>query len=194
MSRENMEIGRGVRTSVNVSTQARRRTLPERIFVRFPALVRTFALAWSRLPPRSRLRRALTARLVRQGTEAGNRRDFDLLFAGFDPEVEFQMAVNPDFGFTAPDVVGVHRGQESYRRMLERLTETWEDLAFQPEEVIDYGDRVLSVGRLTGHARHTGIALDGPLFQLITVRRGLVVRQQDFVDRAEALEAAGLRE
>ncbi len=166
----------------------------ERFLVRSPVLARLVTLVWSRLPPRSRLRRGLTARLVRQGTEAGNRRDFDVLFLGFDPEIEFQMAVNPDFGFTAPDVVGLHRGQESYRRMLERLTETWEDLAFQPEEVIDYGDRVLCVGRLTGHASHTGIALDGPLFQVVTVRRGLVVRQQDFVDREDALEAAGLRE
>jgi hypothetical protein len=30
-----------------------------------------------------------------------------------------------------------------------------------------------------------------PVFQLFTTRRGLVVRQEDFLDRAKALEAAG---
>jgi ketosteroid isomerase-like protein len=183
-----------MRTPVTVSRETRRRTLDERIFVRFPVLFRAVALALSRLRPRSRLRRAFIARVVRQGTEAGNRRDFDLLFVGFDPAIEFEMAENPDFGFTAPDVVGVHRGREGYRRMLQRLTETWEDLAFEPEEIIDFGDKLITAGRLKGHARYTGIAIDGPLFQLVTLRRGLVVRQQDFVDRQEALEAAGLSE
>jgi hypothetical protein len=30
------------------------------------------------------------------------------------------------------------------------------------------------------------------VFQLFKVRRGLVVRQEDFLDRSEALKAAGL--
>jgi hypothetical protein len=33
-----------------------------------------------------------------------------------------------------------------------------------------------------------------PVFQLFTVRRGLVVRQEDFLDRSKALEAAAPRE
>jgi hypothetical protein len=33
-----------------------------------------------------------------------------------------------------------------------------------------------------------------PVFQLFKLRRGLVVRQEDFLDRSKALEAAGLRE
>ncbi len=32
------------------------------------------------------------------------------------------------------------------------------------------------------------------VFQLYTIRQGLSVSQRDFVDRAEAFEAAGLRE
>jgi hypothetical protein len=32
------------------------------------------------------------------------------------------------------------------------------------------------------------------MFQVYTLRRGLVVKQEDFADRGEALEAAGLRE
>jgi ketosteroid isomerase-like protein len=131
---------------------------------------------------------------MRQAQEAGIRRDFELLFIRFDPEIEFEMAENPAFGFVAPDVVGVHRGRESYLRVFQLVTEAWEDLMFEPHEVIDFGDQLLTAGRITGHARHTRIALDRPLFQLFTVRRGLVVRQRDFVDRERALEAAGLSE
>jgi hypothetical protein len=72
MSWENVEIVRGVRTRVSISTQNRRRTLDERIFVLFPALARLVLSGWSRLPPRSRLRRAFLARLLRQGNEAVN--------------------------------------------------------------------------------------------------------------------------
>jgi ketosteroid isomerase-like protein len=194
MSQENVEIARGVRTPVTVSTETRPRRLDERILVRFPALLRPLGLVWSRLPPRSRLRRAMNARLMRQAQEAGIRRDFELLFLRFDPEIEFEMAENPAFGFVAPDVVGVHRGRESYLRVFQLVTEAWEDLKFEPNEVIDFGDQLLTAGRITGHARHTGIALDTPLFQLFTVRRGLVLRQRDFVDRDRALEAAGLSE
>jgi hypothetical protein len=38
------------------------------------------------------------------------------------------------------------------------------------------------------------VAVSEPVFQLFKFRRGSVVRQEDFRDRAEALEAAGLRE
>ena len=36
------------------------RSLDERLFVRFPALYRSFAAFWSRLPKRSRLRRLIS--------------------------------------------------------------------------------------------------------------------------------------
>jgi ketosteroid isomerase-like protein len=104
------------------------------------------------------------------------------------------MAENPAFGFVAPDAVGVHRGRGGYRRLFQLVTEVWEDLRFEPDEVVDFGDKLLTAGRITGHARHTKIALDAPLFQLVTVRGGVVVRQRDYMDREKALQAAGLRD
>jgi ketosteroid isomerase-like protein len=194
MSEENVEIVRGVRTPLAVPPETRRRTLEERLFIRFPGLVRRLACAWSRLPPRSRLRRATLSRFGRQGSEATNRRDFDLLLLFFDPEIEFQLPASPVGGFVPPDLLGVHRGLQGYLRVWEGLIEAWDDLRLEPEEIIDFGDRLLAGGRVTGHGRHTGIALDQPLFQVFTLRRGLVIRQQDFAVRDKALEAAGLRE
>jgi hypothetical protein len=78
--------------------------------------------------------------------------------------------------------------------MWEGLIEAWEDLRLEPEEAMDLGDRLLIAGRVKGHGRHSGIPIDQPLFQLFTLRRGLVIRQQDFAERNQALEAAGLKE
>jgi ketosteroid isomerase-like protein len=194
MPQENVEIVRGVRTPVTVSTETRRRTLDERIFVLFPALLPMLASAWSRLPPRSRLRRAWISRIVRQGCEAANRRDFELLFLLIEPEIEFQYGDgSPVGGFVPPDQLGVHRGYEAYRRLWGAGDEAWDDLKLQHEEVIDFGDRLIAAGRRTGHGRSTGISLNEPVFQVVTLRRGMVIRQEDFADRDKALEAAGLR-
>jgi ketosteroid isomerase-like protein len=193
MSRENVETVGGVRTPVNVSSKTRRRTLDERIFVRFPVLARAVTLGWSRLPPRSRLRRTLTARIWRSGIEAANRRDFDVVLLAMDPAFEFEMTESLAGGYVPPDLVGVHRGHEGFLHVWQRLFEAW-DLKFESEEIIDFGDRLVVAGRVTARGRHSGIALDQPLFQVVTIRRGLFARQQDFIDREEALEAAGLRE
>ena len=192
MSRENVKLVRGVRTPVTVSSETSR-TLDQRIFIRFPVLARAVSRGWSRLPPRSRIRRALTAQIWRSGIEAANRRDFDVLLLALDPAFEIELTESVAGGYTLPDLVGVHRGHEGYLRVWERLVEVWE-LKIETEEVIDFGDRLLTVGRATARGRRTGIALDTPLFSVITIRRGLFARQQDFSDRDEALEAVALTE
>lgn len=189
---QNVKVVRGVRTPVSISMENRRRTLDERIFVLFPALARFLFSVFSRLPPRSHLRRAWLSRVIRQGCEAANRRDFDLLFVGFDQEIEFHPAPSLVDGHLPPDQIGVHRGHDGYFRMWQGLLEAWDDLKLEPEEAIDCGDWLLVAAQITGHGRYSGIALDIPLFQVINLRRGLVARQRDFADREQALEAAGL--
>ena len=193
MSREHLDAIGGVRTSITRPSEIRRRTLDERIFVRFPGLVRVVASAWSRLPPGSRLRRAYLSRVVRHGFAAANRRDFDVVVLALEPDMEFQIADSPAARFLPPDLLGVHRGPDGYRWVWERGLEALE-YTIHCEEVIDLGDRLFVAGRQRGHGRSSGIALDLPLFQLYTLRRGLVVRQVDFSDAEEALEAVGLSE
>ncbi len=160
-------------------------------FRRLPASRSRFGRACR---PYSRLRRAWLSRTVRQGSEAANRRDFELLFVGLDPRIEFEMPESLVGGYVPPDLVGVHRGHDGYLRLWESMVEAWPDLRLEPEEVIDLGDRLLVAGRVKAHGSHSGIALDDPMFQLFTLRRGLVVRQKDFAERDQALEAAGLSE
>jgi ketosteroid isomerase-like protein len=58
--------------------------------------------------------------------------------------------------------------------------------------LIDLGDRLIGVIRMSGHGTVSGVPVSQRVFSVYTFRRGLVVKQEDFGDRGEALEAAGL--
>ena len=190
---EGKQVIRGVRTRIAVPPEPTKRTLDEHLFVRFPLLLRALASAWSRLPPKSRLRQAWIARIGARGCAAGNRRDFELLVAILDSEIEYEPP--PAFGGlgSLPDLQGVQRGPSSYVGVWEKTTDAWPDLRLEFEEIIDFDDQMLGVGRLSGHGGATGIPMDEPICQLIGLRHGMVVRQRDFGDLDSALEAAGHR-
>jgi hypothetical protein len=189
MSRESAQ---GRRIPFDASRAAKQhRTLDERLFVRFPALYRRAAYRWSRLPRESRLRRRLLVRAIAQGTSAANRRDFDVLMLGLDPAIDYRTVTGPR-GSVPPDIVGHHHGHAGYREMWRAMMEGFEDLALEPRELLDFGDHVIGVTRLSGHGTGSGIPLDNQfLFQVFTFQRGLVIKQEDFGSREEALEAVG---
>jgi hypothetical protein len=61
-------------------------------------------------------------------------------------------------------------------------------------EFIDRGDKVLAHARFGGKARHTGIELDFSVCHVLTIRDGMTVSLEMYVDKSTALEAAGLSE
>jgi hypothetical protein len=87
MSPENTTTLRGVRYGVSLprGRGSQRRTLDERLYVRFPRLLSRIGQAWMRLPSSSRLRRSMLTRLIQRGCAAANRRDFDLLMVASIP-------------------------------------------------------------------------------------------------------------
>jgi ketosteroid isomerase-like protein len=67
-----------------------------------------------------------------------------------------------------------------------------EDYRLTVEDVEDLdGDRVLAAIALAGRGKDSGARLDGHLYQVVTLRDGLVARIQEFTTRDEALEAGG---
>jgi hypothetical protein len=74
------------------------------------------------------------------------------------------------------------------------VLESFEDVRLDPEEVLDFGGRFLVTIKVTGHGAGSGLPVSQAQFQVFTMRRGLIVRQDDFQDRAEALAAMGLPE
>ena len=63
-----------------------------------------------------------------------------------------------------------------------------------PVELIDAGDKVITVVQVGGAGTASQIALDDQIAFIQTFKNGLVVREQTFRNREEALEAAGLSE
>ena len=191
MSQQNVEIVRGAPISLPPLSEgaSRHRTLDERLRVRFPGLFRLLADALMRLPPRSRLRRLMLARAVGRVYAAANRRDFDLVLAGWDPRSEYR----PSGELMPPDLEAVFYGHDGYLRLWRYWLDAFEDIRWDPEEILDFGDRFLVTTRQSGHGSGSGVAVSEPVFQLFTLRRGLVVSQEDFLDRSKALEAAAQR-
>jgi ketosteroid isomerase-like protein len=184
MSQKNVEV---VRQPVSVRPQPRR-SLEERLGVRFSAALAFLNRAVLRLSARSRLRRAIRRRAVQLAYEAANRGDYEAAFMLHDPDVELMVPTQ----FTALGFDTRYRGRQERIDFQRRWTAEWGEVRFEPEEVIDLGARVLVIARMTGSGLGSGAAVDNEWATLITFSAGRIIREQDFVDHREALEAAGL--
>lgn len=180
---------RGVRSPLpRLSKRAAgRRSIDERLVVRFPAPFHRLSAAALRLRPRSGLRRAILARSMVRAYAAANRRDFELILAFNDPDA-YEYRPSPDL--LPPDMETAYYGHAGYLRFWKLWLDAFENIRWDPEEMLDFGERVLVTARQSAHGAHSGVAVSESVFQLFTFRRGLVVRQQDFLDRDQALEAA----
>ena len=107
-----------------------------------------------------------------------------------DEQIEIRMP--PDF-----PVRGHFLGHEGVRRWREQVFEIAEDARVEPEEIVDVhddGETVLMLLRATGTASYSGIKLDIEWAAIWTIRGGKLLRAQGYLNRADALEAAGLSE
>jgi ketosteroid isomerase-like protein len=110
----------------------------------------------------------------------------------FDPHVVLVVpaALLPD----SPDG-GTYLGTEAiagYTR--DALLRTWTDLTMEAEEIVAAGDSVLASVRVCGVGQASGASTEMRFFMLWTFRGRKVIRFESFRERAQALEAAGLRE
>lgn len=85
------------------------------------------------------------------------------------------------------------RGHDGVARFLSNQMEAFDQLRVEPLEFFDAGDRVVVPIRLGGKARYTGMDVAFELVQVFTLRDGKIARLDVYRERAEALEAAGLR-
>jgi ketosteroid isomerase-like protein len=124
--------------------------------------------------------------VVRACFEAWERGGVDAVAQFWDPQIDWRSAEG------ALDDVGVIRGVEAMRAYAQDWLDEFEDVHFELEEVIDAGEQVVSVQRITGRAKASGVATELRYAVLNTIRNGKVVRGREYWTRAEAVEAAGL--
>lgn len=166
------------------------RTVDQRLAIRFPALSAASSGLVSRLPPRSPIRQALLWRTVRLAIEAYNRRDLVAASAGFHPDLEYYPYRQfVEAGLAEP----CYHGPAGYRRYIEATYDVWgTEVRLHPTELIDLGDRLVLLADMPMRAQGSGVPLAETYGTVATLRDGRVITQRDFLNQAEALEAAGL--
>jgi ketosteroid isomerase-like protein len=124
--------------------------------------------------------------IVRRFIEARNAHDRAAMASYLHEDAVFHSAVT--------DVVGeTFHGRDRIIGVFDQWEEDWSDLRWEVDEYIDVDDhRVVTLHRVIATGRASGIETVRELGGVIDIRDGLVVRQWIYLDRNEALEAAGL--
>ena len=118
---------------------------------------------------------------IRAGFAAHSRGDIDAMVELYDPDAVFETLL-----------LGTHHGKEAIRRLYEENQTNQSGYAIEPVEMIDAGDKVVTVVQTRGTGPASQIALEDRFAFVHTMRNGLIVREQAFRNREEAVEAAGL--
>jgi ketosteroid isomerase-like protein len=88
-----------------------------------------------------------------------------------------------------------YRGYNELARGFDQLVDAAQDYGIEVQEVSDLGgNQVLAVVEAGMRGRSTDIDVKAGIFIVVTLRNGLITRMDEYVDRAAALEAAGLSE
>ena len=105
---------------------------------------------------------------------------------------EWQTYVDPAFVWN-PTEQGATEGIEALVETMTAWESTWDEYSVTPEGFVDMGDRVVAILDFHGRGRGSGIEAEARFYEVYTVRDGKLVRMDEFLDRSEALEAAGPR-
>jgi ketosteroid isomerase-like protein len=116
-----------------------------------------------------------------------NRRHVEAWLDTFHPNAEmYDLAGGPE----AP----ARQGHDALREWVDTMDKIWEDGRHEPERFIDAGAFVVVALRVRARRRDIGLPFDMPLFHVFEMRDGRIQRGTAYLDKAEALEAAGLNE
>ena len=128
-------------------------------------------------------------KLVREAFESFLGGDQEKTAQLVDPEVEFHGTVG---GLQANQIA---HGQSQIDETFEAQDlEAWEERRLEAEDFIDAGADVVVLLHEYRRGRGSGVELETKTAVVVAVRGGRVVRIQGYMDRAAALEAAGLSE
>jgi ketosteroid isomerase-like protein len=124
--------------------------------------------------------------VVRAAIDAWNRGDWDAVLKDAAPsfEFDFSRSMGPGRGVYSLDQMGQY---------FRELTEAWESLRLEPDEIIEAGEQVVTPNTLYAQGRD-GIKLQARSAWVWTFRDGRVAYLCFYQERREAFEAVGLSE
>ena len=89
---------------------------------------------------------------------------------------------------------GAIHGHDGLRRYFDRWMEPWEEFHVGPTEFKHTADSVFNGVEMKARGRGSGVQTTMESWQVWRFRDGKATRWEEYTDRAEALEAVGLRE
>jgi uncharacterized protein len=125
--------------------------------------------------------------IVRLAHERLNEGDINGLIALCDADFELDMSarvLNP----------ATYRGHEGIRRFYREVSEVWEEFRWEPVRLVEAADTVVVLLHSHGRGRGSGLEMARDAAMVWTMREGRAVSLRFYIDQAEALAAAGLRE
>jgi ketosteroid isomerase-like protein len=127
--------------------------------------------------------------IARTAFNAMSRGGFDEALTYVDPEVEFEP---PDEALERPSNF---KGHEALRERWSTLMEPFEGLHLEPVEFIDVDDEtVITVFRIQVRGKASEVPVEAEPAYVLAIRNGKIMRMRAYLQRDQALEAAGLRE
>ena len=70
--------------------------------------------------------------------------------------------------------------------------EAWDTIDFAADEYLESGDRVVACGKAHAMGKGSTVPVDFESYTVFTVRDGRIARLEFFIERGQALAAAGL--
>jgi ketosteroid isomerase-like protein len=129
--------------------------------------------------------------IVRRAFEAASRKpepDLETLSELAHPDAE----MTTDYGAMGGDSF---LGIEGFRKALTEFGTDWGEWHQELEEILEAGeDGVVVLGHLVARGQSSGIPVEGDWAALVKLREGRLISTRFFLDRDDALEAAGLKE
>jgi ketosteroid isomerase-like protein len=124
--------------------------------------------------------------IVRRSFEAWNELDLRAIRACYTEDVVIQTPIT-EFGRT-------FEGDDPVGRWIAEMRETWAQVQWEVERIVEGDGVVVSFYRSISVGRKSGAKVVRDLTGVHRIRDGLIASERVFLDRDEALEAAGLRE
>jgi ketosteroid isomerase-like protein len=127
--------------------------------------------------------------IVRRAFDSINRGDVvaSLDEAADDLVVDWSNSIGPQ--------KGIYRGRPEVLKMWSSFLDAWDSLRWDAEEIIDVDhSRVIAVNHVRMRGQGSGVDVDAIGVQLWTISDGKARSIKLYQSKAEALQAAGLRE
>jgi ketosteroid isomerase-like protein len=126
----------------------------------------------------------------KRAVEANNSRDVEAFLEELDPDVEW----HPGLPALLRGETTVGRGHEGARELLRDVYEALAVFHLEIADIRDLGDVIVAFGRMRARGRESGAEIESPWYYVVQYKNGKATLIRTYLDRNEALEAAGLQE